>query len=78
MIILIPEESDIPIEVNQLQRMRLPEVALLIGTKRDLLPHVPLLADYPEPNVPIAYLCHDFSCERPTTNLKELLAHLNI
>jgi len=78
LIILIPEESEIPIEINQLQQMRLPEVALLIGTKRDLLPLVPLLADYPEPNVPTAYLCHDFSCERPTTNLTELLARLNI
>lgn len=78
LIILIPEESEIPIEIIQLQQMRLPEVALLIGTKRDLLPLVPLLADYPEPNVPIAYLCHDFSCERPTTNLTELLARLNI
>lgn len=78
LIILIPEESEIPIEIDQLQRMRLPEVALLIGTKRDLLPLVPLLADYPEPNVPTAYLCHDFSCERPTTNLTELLARLNI
>ena len=78
LIILIPEESEIPIEIDQLQRMRLPEVALLIGTKRDLLPLVPLLADYPDPNVPTAYLCHDFSCERPTTNLTELLARLNI
>ncbi|KTR60396.1 hypothetical protein RSA42_08890 [Exiguobacterium indicum] len=78
LIILIPEESEIPIEIDQLQQARLPEVALLIGTKHDLLPHVPLLADYPEPNVPTAYLCHNFSCERPTTNLTELLARLNI
>lgn len=78
LIILIPEESEIPIEINQLQQMRLPEVALLIGTKRNLLPLVPLIADYPEPNVPTAYLCRDFSCEQPTTNLTELLARLSI
>lgn len=78
LIILLPEEVDIPLEIKQLQQLRLPEVALLIGTKRDLLPHVPLLADYPEPDEPMAYLCHDFACERPTTNLTEILARLNI
>ncbi|MEW8975751.1 MAG: thioredoxin domain-containing protein, partial [Exiguobacterium sp.] len=55
LIILIPEEVDIPLEIEQLQQLRLPEVALLIGTKRDLLPHVPLLAEYPEPDAPTAY-----------------------
>jgi len=78
LIILLPEEVDIPLEIKQLQQLRLPEVALLIGTKRDLLPHVPLLAEYPEPDAPTAYLCHDFSCERPTTRLTEILARLNI
>lgn len=78
LIILLPEEVDIPVEIEQLQQLRLPEVALLIGTKRDLLPHVPLLAEYPEPDAPTAYLCHDFSCERPTTRLTEILARLNI
>uniref|UniRef100_UPI0028B1505C thioredoxin domain-containing protein n=1 Tax=Exiguobacterium sp. TaxID=44751 RepID=UPI0028B1505C len=78
LIILLPEEVDIPLEIKQLQQLRLPEVALLIGTKRDLLPHVPLLAGYPEPDEPMAYLCHDFACERPTTNLTEILARLNI
>jgi uncharacterized protein YyaL (SSP411 family) len=78
LIILLPEEVDIPLEIKQLQQLRLPEVALLIGTKRDLLPHVPLLAEYPEPHAPTAYLCHDFSCERPTTRLTEILARLNI
>ncbi|MCQ4089213.1 thioredoxin domain-containing protein [Exiguobacterium sp. LL15] len=78
LIILIPENVDIPVEIEQLQQLRLPEVALLIGTKRDLLPHVSLLADYPEPEEPTAYLCHDFTCERPTTNLTEILARLTI
>ena len=78
LIILLPEEVAIPLEIEQLQQLRLPEVALLIGTKRDLLPHVPLLAEYPEPDAPTAYLCHDFSCERPTTRLTEILARLNI
>ncbi|KSU50015.1 hypothetical protein AS033_01190 [Exiguobacterium indicum] len=78
LIILIPEDVDIPVEIDQLQQMRLPEVALLIGTKRDLFPHVSLLADYPEPEEPTAYLCHDFTCERPTTNLTEILARLTI
>lgn len=78
LIILIPEDVDIPVEIEQLQQMRLPEVALLIGTKRDLLPHVSLLADYPEPEESTAYLCHDFTCERPTTNLTEILARLTI
>ncbi|WP_290785730.1 thioredoxin domain-containing protein [Exiguobacterium sp. UBA7533] len=78
LIILLPEEVAIPVEIEQLQQLRLPEVALLIGTKRDLLPHVPLLAEYPEPDAPTAYLCHDFSCERPTTRLTEILARLNI
>lgn len=78
LIILLPEEVAIPVEIEQLQQLRLPEVALLIGTKRDLLPHVPLLAEYPEPDAPTAYLCHDFSCERPTTRLTEILARLHI
>lgn len=78
LIILLPEEVAIPVEIEQLQQLRLPEVALLIGTKRDLLPHVPLLAEYPEPDAPTAYLCHDFSCERPTTRLTGILARLNI
>ncbi len=78
LIILLPEEVDISLEIEQLQQLRLPEVALLIGTKRDLLPHVPLLGEYPEPDAPTAYLCHDFSCERPTTRLTEILARLNI
>ncbi|WP_294744897.1 thioredoxin domain-containing protein [uncultured Exiguobacterium sp.] len=78
LIILIPEDVDIPLEIKQLQQLRLPEVALLIGKKGDLMPHVPLLAEYPEPDEPTAYFCHDFACERPTTNLTEILARLNI
>ncbi|MGX9806592.1 thioredoxin domain-containing protein [Exiguobacterium acetylicum] len=78
LIILIPEESDIPIEIYQFQQIRLPEVALLIGTKQNLLPLAPFLVDYPEPIKPTAYLCRDFACERPTTDLQELLARFDI
>ncbi|MGI1804606.1 thioredoxin domain-containing protein [Exiguobacterium sp. TDN 0502] len=78
LIILLPEGTEKPALLNRLQQLRLPQVALLIGTKRELAPSVPFLIDYPEPVEATAYLCHDFSCERPTTDLSTLLARFAI
>ncbi|MCT4779714.1 MULTISPECIES: thioredoxin domain-containing protein [Exiguobacterium] len=57
-----------------LHKRRLPELSLLVGKKETLLKVAPFIADYHLiDSQPTAYLCQDFQCERPTTNLSELL-----
>ncbi|OIN65839.1 thioredoxin domain-containing protein [Exiguobacterium sp. KRL4] len=57
-----------------LHKRRLPELSLLVGKKETLLKVAPFIADYRLiDSQPTAYLCQDFQCERPTTNLSELL-----
>lgn len=65
--------------VSSILKQRLPELSLLVGPKADLLPIAPFLTDYEQMDgVPTAYLCHDFQCDRPTTNLELLLRTLHI
>ena len=79
LIVLTKSYGDVASFLTQLHQRRLPELALLVGEKTELLEIAPFIAAYDSPTQqPTAYLCHDFQCDRPTTNLSELLQKIII
>ena len=79
LIVLTKSYGDVASFLTQLHQRRLPELALLVGEKTELLEIAPFIAAYDSPTQqPIAYLCHDFQCDRPTTDLSELLQKIII
>ncbi len=78
LIILTDTQEAIEPFLSELLTRRIPELSVLVGKKADLLSIAPFLTDYePIDSAPTAYLCHDFQCNRPTTNLESLLHELN-
>lgn len=79
LIVLTESYADVASFMTQLHQRRLPELSLLVGSKTDLLEIAPFLATYDAPTQQAtAYLCHDFQCDRPTTNLSELFQKIMI
>lgn len=79
LIILTDDMSAVAPYLSRLHNNRLPELALLVGTRKELMQSAPFIADYyMMDDRPTAYLCHDFTCDQPTTDLEKVCLQLEI
>ncbi|WP_214847238.1 thioredoxin domain-containing protein [Exiguobacterium sp. s193] len=79
LIILTDDMPAVAPYLSRLHNNRLPELALLVGTRHELMQAAPFIADYSMlDDRPTAYLCHDFTCDQPTTDLEHVCHQLEI
>ncbi|WP_214768923.1 thioredoxin domain-containing protein [Exiguobacterium sp. s133] len=79
LIVLADDMTKVEPYLRRLFKHRHPELSLLVGQKAELLEIAPFIEDYQLiAGQPTAYLCHDFTCDQPTTNLDELLDQLDL
>lgn len=70
-------DDDVTSALSMLNKKYLPDVVTIAGNERELKEIAPYLSNYhPINQQTTAFLCRNFQCEQPTTELQKIIEHL--